>query len=303
MRIGLMYGATGDVVDDTLDGMVAFGKRAESLGFSTLWIPNIFSWDAVTACALVGRETERIELGTAVVPTYPRHPMALAQQAVTAGIAAGGRFTLGIGLSHQIVIEGMFGYSYEKPARHMKEYLQVLTPLLRGEGVDFQGELYKAQGRITTPGAQPVPLVVAALGPVMLGHAGRSSDGTITWMTGVKTLGDHIGPTLRAAAEQAGRPEPRVIAGLPIALTNDAAAAREQMDKAFAIYPSLPSYRAMLDREGVDGPAGIALVGDEAELREQIGRLRDAGVTDFDAAVTPVPDGPVDRTLEFLASV
>lgn len=303
MRLGLMYGATGDVADDTLDVMVAFGKRAESLGFSTLWIPNIFSWDAITACALVGRETERIELGTAVVPTYPRHPMALAQQAITAGVAAGGRFTLGIGLSHQVVIEGMYGYSYDKPARHMKEYLSVLTPLLRGEGVDFQGELYKVQGRITTPEAQAVPLAVAALGPVMLGHAGRMSDGTITWMTGVKTLADHIGPTLRAAAEKAGRAEPRVVAGLPIALTNDAAGAREQMDKAFAIYPTLPSYRAMLDREGVDGPAGIALVGDEAELRAQIGRLRDAGVTDFDAAVTPVPDGPVDRTLEFLASV
>jgi F420-dependent oxidoreductase-like protein len=303
MRIGLMYGATGDVAEDTLDGMVAFAKQAESLGFATLWVPNIFSWDAITACAVVGRETERIELGTAVVPTYPRHPMALAQQALTAGIAAGGRFTLGIGLSHQIVIENMFGYSYAKPARHMKEYLEVLTPLLRGERVEYEGELYKTQGRITTPGAQPVPLVVAALGPVMLGHAGRLSDGTITWMTGVKTLADHIGPSIRAASKAAGRSEPRIVAGLPIALTNDVAAAREQMGKTFAIYGTLPSYRAMLDREGVDGPAGVALVGDEAELRAQIGRLRDAGVSDFDAAITPVEEGSAARTLDFLASV
>jgi F420-dependent oxidoreductase-like protein len=303
MRIGLMYGATGDVGEDTLDGMVAFAKQAESLGFSTLWVPNIFSWDAITALAVVGRETERIELGTAVVPTYPRHPMALAQQALTTGIAAGGRFTLGIGLSHQIVIENMYGYSYAKPARHMKEYLEVLTPLLRGEPVDYKGEQYQVQGRINVPGAQPVPLVVAALGPVMLGHAGRLSDGTITWMTGVKTLADHIGPSIRAAAKKAGRGDPRVVAGLPIALTNDVAAAREQMGKTFAIYGTLPSYKAMLDREGVDGPAGVALVGDEAELRAQIGRLRDAGVTDFDAAVTPVGEGSAARTLDFLASV
>jgi len=137
----------------------------------------------------------------------------------------------------------------------------------------------------------------------MLGHAGRLSDGTITWMTGVKTLAEHIGPSIRAAAKKAGRAEPRVVAGLPIALTNDAAAAREQMGKTFAIYGTLPSYRAMLDREGVDGPAGVALVGDEAELRAQIDRLRDAGVTDFDAAVTPVEEGSAARTLDFLASL
>jgi F420-dependent oxidoreductase-like protein len=301
MRIGLMYGdADGSA---GIDAVVEMARRAESLGFASLWMPNIFSFDAITALALAGRETERIELGTAVVPTYPRHPMALAQQALTAGAASGGRFTLGIGLSHKIVIEDMFGLSYAKPARHMREYLEVLTPLLRGEPVKFEGEHYRVQGGLQVPGAAPVPLVVAALGEVMLGLTGRMADGTITWMTGPKTLEEHIIPSLRAAAERAGRPAPRVVAGLPIALTHDVDAARRKIGEIFTIYGTLPSYRAMLDREGVEGPAGIALVGDEGDLRKQIGRLREIGVTDFDASIAPVDEGAAERTLTFLASL
>lgn len=302
MRIGLMHGAT-EGPGGGIDAIVDYAKRAEGLGFDTLWMPNIFSWDAINVLSIVGRETERIELGTAVVPSYPRHPMALAQQALTAGAASGGRFTLGIGLSHKIVIEDMFGLSYEKPARHMREYLEVLTPLLRGEPAKFEGQQYRVKGGIQVPGGAPVPLVVAALGEVMLGLAGRLTDGTITWMTGPKTLESHIVPVLRAAAQRAGRPAPRVVAGLPIALTQNPAKAREKMSEIFAMYGMLPSYRAMLDREGSEGPAGVALVGDEAELRAQIGRLRDIGVTDFDAAITPVEDGASERTLEFLASL
>ena len=301
MRIGIMYGADGS--DGELDTIVEAARRIESRGFSTLWMPNIFSWDAITTLSIIGRETQRIELGTAVVPSYPRHPMAIAQQALTASAATGGRFTLGIGLSHKIVIEDMFGLSYDKPARHMREYLEVLTPLLRGEPVKFEGEQYRVQGGIQVPGAQPVPLVVAALGPVMLGHTGRLTDGTITWMTGPKTLEEYIVPGLRAAAEKAGRGEPRIVAGLPIALTNDADNARETMGKVFTMYGQLPSYRAMLDREGVLGPADVGMVGDEKALREQIGRLRDIGVTDFDAAITPVEEGAYDRTFDFLASL
>jgi F420-dependent oxidoreductase-like protein len=301
MRIGIMHGTDGPDAD--LDGLVRVARRIESLGFSTLWMPNIFSFDAITALAILGRETERIELGTAVVPTYPRHPMAIAQQALTASAATKGRFTLGIGLSHKIVIEDMFGMSYDKPARHMKEYLEVLTPLLRGEPVKFAGDLYRVQGGIQVPGAEVVPLVVAALGPVMLGHTGRLTDGTITWMTGPQTLENHIIPSLAKAAQKAGRGAPRVVAGLPIALTNEPDAARETMGKVFAMYGQLPSYRAMLDREGVEGPAGVGMVGDEAELRRQIGRLRDIGVTDFDAAIAPVEEGAYERTLDFLATL
>jgi 5,10-methylenetetrahydromethanopterin reductase len=300
MRIGTMAGA-GD--GSSLDQLVAQAQRAESAGFASFWMANIFAYDAITAQALIGRVTRRIELGTAVVPTYPRHPMAMAQEALTANAASGGRFTLGIGLSHRIVIEDMFGLDYSKPARHMREYLEVLTPLLRGEPVDYHGSQYRVKTGLAVPGAARVPLLVAALGPVLLGIAGRLADGTITWMTGARTLADHIVPAIGKAAREAGRPAPRVVAGLPIALVRDAAAAREAVGKAFEIYGTLPSYRAMLDREGAAGPADVALVGDEATLRAQIARLRDAGVTDFDAAVAPVEAGSEKRTLEFLASL
>ena len=146
-------------------------------------------------------------------------------------------------------------------------------------------------------------MIVAALGPLMLKVAGRLADGTATWMTGLKTLESHTVPTIREAAKEAGRPEPRVIVALPVAITQDAAAAREVASKLFAMYGTLPSYRAMLDREGVEGPAGVGMVGDEAELRKQIGRLRDIGVTDFDAAIASVEEGTYERTLDFLASL
>jgi 5,10-methylenetetrahydromethanopterin reductase len=299
MRIGLMFGGS----DASLAGAAAQARLVEQSGFATLWLPNIFGLDAITAAALAGRDATRIELGTAVVPTYPRHPVALAQQALTASAATNGRFTLGIGLSHRIVIEDMLGLDYSKPARHMREYLEVLTPLLRGEPVDHQGSEFRVKAGLAVPGAARVPLLVAALGPVLLGLAGRLADGTITWMTGARTLENHIAPAIGKAARAAGRPEPRIVAGLPIALVRDVGAAREAVAKAFEIYGTLPSYRAMLDREGAAGPGDVALVGDEAELRMQVARLRDAGVTDFDAAVAPVEAGCEKRTLEFLLSL
>jgi F420-dependent oxidoreductase-like protein len=285
-----------------LDAIVAQAVELESAGFASLWSANIFGLDAITTMAIIGRETERIELGTAVVPSYPRHPSAIAQQALTAGAASKGRFALGIGLSHKLVIEDMLGFSYDKPARHMMEYLEVLCPLLRGEAVSHQGSEYRVNLGLQVPGAQPVPLLVAALGPVMLKLTGRMADGTITWMTGPKTLEDHIIPTMGKAAADAGRPTPRTVAGFPIVITNDAAAARETIGKLLTMYGQLPSYRAMLDREGVDGPADVALAGDEAEVGAALDRLRDIGLSDFNAAIMPVEEGAGERTLEFLKS-
>jgi F420-dependent oxidoreductase-like protein len=301
MRIGIMYGGARGA--GTVDAVVAEAKRLEARGFATLWIPHILGLDAITVAAIAGRETRRIEIGTAVVPTYPRHPLALAQQALTANAAAAGRFTLGIGLSHQVLIEGVYGLSYAHPARHMREYLEVLGPLLRGANVDFQGEQYRVRGALQLPEGVSPGLVLAALGPRMLELAGRACDGTITWMTGPRTLESHVVPALRAAAERAGRPRPRVVAGLPIALTNRPDEAREKIGKTFAIYGTLPSSRAMLDREGVEGPAGVALVGDEPALRAQLARLRDVGVTDLDASIAPVDEHAAERTLELLADV
>ena len=302
MRIGVMLGADGGRGD--LDAIVASAKQVESAGLDNLWMANIFSFDAIGTLAVVGREVPRIGLGTAVTPTYPRHPTALAQQALTTAAATGNRFTLGIGLSHKVVIENMLGFSYDKPARHMREYLDVLMPLLRGEAVNYDGEQYRVHGlQLAIPGADPVPTVVAALGPVMLRLAGEFTDGTNTWMVGPKTMENHIVKRLTSAADAAGRAAPRVVGGVPIVLTSQPDAARETIATTLTMYGQLPSYRAMLDREGVDGPADIAIVGDENALRGEIDRFRNAGVTDFNAAIMNVEDGAYDRTLEFLSSL
>jgi F420-dependent oxidoreductase-like protein len=280
MRIGIGIGEIGGEPGD-IDGLIAQARRAEADGFASGWFANIFGMDAIIAATLCARETERIELGTAVVPTFPRHPVAMAQQALSAAAASGNRFSLGIGLSHQIVIEGMLGLSFAKPYSHMKEYLAVLAPLIREGSASHAGEEYRVNVQMAVPGARPCPILVAALAPRMLALTGRVADGTITWMTGIRTVREHTVPGLRDAAAKAGRPSPRVVVGLPIAVTREVAAARESAAKQFQIYGALPSYRAMLDREGVEGPADVALVGDEGAVGEALRKLSEAGATDF----------------------
>ena len=202
-------------------------------------------------------------------------------------LATGDRLLLGIGLSHQVVVEGMWGMSFDKPARYMKEYLASLMPLLRGETVRSAGE------RVTTNAFSPLditgvtapPVLVAALGSRMLKLAGSVADGTITWMTGTRTVGSHIAPTIRAAAEAAGRPAPRVVVSLPVAVTTDVDAAHDRINEEFSVYPNLPSYKAMLDKEGAEGAADIGFVGDEEAVAASIARLADAGATDFVASI------------------
>lgn len=275
MRIGLFFG------DGTADRLLTQARTAEEQGFDSIWLPQIFGTDALSALTLIGHQVPRIELGTAVVPTYPRHPSVLAGQALTVAAASGGRLTLGIGLSHQIVIEHMFGYSFEKPVRHMREYLTALVPLLNGEAADIDGETLSAHIALGVPGAQPVPVVVAALGPKMLKLAAERTAGTVTWMTGPRTLAEHTVPTIAAAAEAAGNGPMRIVSALPVAVTDDPDGARAAAAQIFSVYGSLPSYRAMLDREGAGGPEDVALVGSAAEVRAGIESMRDAGVTDF----------------------
>jgi 5,10-methylenetetrahydromethanopterin reductase len=282
MRIGI-FG--GDTANRTIDEIVTDARRAEEDGFASYWTPQIFGMDAITALAVVGREVPRIELGTAVVPTYPRHPMMLAQQALTTQAACDGRFVLGIGLSHRIVIENMFGMSFEKPARHMREYLLILAPLVRGGAVDYDGETLHAHGGVNVAEALPCPILLAALAPKMLALAGTIADGTITWMTGPVTLAEHTIPAITAAAREIGRPAPRVCTMLPVCVTDDPAAARARAAKEFAMYDMLPSYRAMLDREGAAGPADVAIVGDAATVTGAIEHLAGIGVTDFAPAL------------------
>lgn len=302
MRLGTMI-ISEEWPDKTINAVVKFAKDMQAQGFDNLWMANIFGLDAINTLGVVGHATTSIGLGTAVVPSYPRHPVAMAQQALTTAAASSNRFTLGIGLSHKLVIEDMLGMSYDKPARHMREYLEILMPLLRGEAVDYKGEQYRSTCAIDVVGTTPVPVVVAALGPVMLKLAGQLADGTTTWMTGPDTLEDYIIPGISKAASDAGKAPPTVVAGLPIALCRDAGAARAKLDESLVIYGQLPSYRAMLDKEGAAGPGDIAMVGDEAGLRGQILRLRDMGVTDFNAAMLEVEPGAVERTAAFLAAL
>ncbi|MEV4170334.1 TIGR03564 family F420-dependent LLM class oxidoreductase [Nonomuraea sp. NPDC049709] len=266
--------------DDPIGGLRDQIAQAAEDGFSSAWLSHIFGLDAITALAVAGAQAPPLELGTAVVPTYPRHPAALAQQAMTANAGLGGRFALGIGLSHQVVIENMFGYSFDRPGRHMKEYLDILIPASRGEQVEYAGETLKANVRLSTPGAG-FPVLVAALGPRMLKLAGTVADGTVLWMTGPKTVAEHIAPTIKAAAAEAGREAPRIVCALPISVTDDPAGAVERANEIFSVYGQLPSYRAMLDREGAAGPGNVAIVGDEDTVLAKLDELKQAGVTDF----------------------
>lgn len=297
MQIGLFLGSPTDL-DHTVDQV----RNARDAGFATAWLAQIFNTDALTVLAVVGREVDGIGLGTGVVPTYPRHPMMLAGQALTVQAASRNRLTLGIGLSHQVVIEGMWGYSFDRPARHMREYLSALLPMLRGEAVNVQGETLKSVGQVTVDGVTAPPVLLAALAPVMLKLAGAVADGTVTWMTGPATVASHIVPSITAAAAEAGKPAPRVAVGLPVCVTDDAGAARSRAATEFAIYGQLPSYRAMLDREGAGGPADVAIVGDADSVRAQVRALAETGATELVAS----PYGSateVARTVEVLASL
>lgn len=306
MRLGIFGGVTATA---PIDEVVESARTAAEQGFSTYWIPQIFGYDALTLLAVVGRETAPeqgqpgIELGTSVVPTYPRHPAMLAAQALTTQLAADGRLTLGIGLSHQPVIEHMFGINFDKPVRHLREYLEILMPLLDVKPASFDGETLSAHLTLDVPDAQPVPVLVAALGPQMLRLAGTRTAGTITWMTGPRTIEQHTGPLLRAAAEEAGNPEPRIACGLPVCVTDDVDQARERAAMTFAVYGQLPSYRAMLDREGADGPADVAIIGDEATVEARIRDLADTGVTDFAASEFGSGSDEQRRTRELLQSL
>lgn len=278
-------------------------RRAHDDGFASAWMSHIFGMDALTALAVAGGRVPEIEVGTAVVPTYPRHPAALAQQARTTALATGpGRLTLGVGLSHRVFVEELYGYSFARPLRHMDEYLSVLLPLLEGRPVSFSGETVQAQIRLTGPGEDRVPVLLAALGPKMLKLAAERTEGTVLWMTGPATVRDHIVPTIIAAAEAAGRPAPRVVCTLPVGVTNDPEGAYARAVTAFRAYGALPSYRAMLDREGVAGPADLAVIGDEDAVGAKLGELAKAGVTDFVAHEFLTGDDAV-RTRKFLASL
>jgi F420-dependent oxidoreductase-like protein len=285
MRIGLNGGAS------TVDKMVEQGKRAEADGFSALWYPSAVAGDPVTPMAVVGRETSSIELGTSVLQTYPIHPALQASRVAAAAMTMGRPgFTLGVGPSHGPVIEGRFGMSYATVGRHTEEYVEILAALLHGEAVDVAGEELTLRGVEPQPLPQPVQLLVAALAPRLLRVAGAVADGTILWMGNARAIESHVAPRITKAASDAGRPAPRIVAGLPVAVHDDVEEARSVAASQFTIYGQLPNYRRILGHGGVSGPAEAAIVGDEAAVAAQLQGLVDAGATDIWAAVFPVGD-------------
>ena len=304
MRIGMGVGGGGGP-EAPVSEIIQQIQQAEAAGFDLVWMPNIFGVDAITVLALAGRETSRIELATGIVPTYPRHPVAIAQQALTAAAASGNRFTLGIGLSHRVIIENMLGLDYSKPLRHMREYLSVLLPLLDGRPARFRGEEYRVAAELTVPGVTRVPVLVAALGPQMLKLAGKMVDGTVTWMGGPKYLAETAVPLISQAAVAAGKPAPRIAAGFPLAVTSEKEAARASAAQVFAVYGQLPSYRAVLDIEGAADASSVAIAGSEEEVEAQIRALAASGVTDFNAMLYPVEGDRAaeGRSMEFLAGL
>jgi len=287
MRIGLSgLGAS-------VDSIIQQAEQAEADGFTSLWYASAVMGDPLVAMALAGRTTSTIELGTAILQTYACHPtlMATRAAAVVSAVGAPGRFTLGVGPSHQPVIEGMLGLSYDTPGRHTDEYVQILAPLLRGEQVSFVGEEFRVNAGppALVEGAE-IPLLVAALGPRLLRVAGQHTAGTILWMANATAIEQHVAPRIRKAAADAGRPEPRIVAGLPVAVHEDVASARSVAAERFGLYGTLPNYQRIFARGGVAGPAEAAIVGDETSVIAQIEALFEAGASDVWAAPFPVGD-------------
>ncbi|MFP8878116.1 MAG: TIGR03564 family F420-dependent LLM class oxidoreductase [Myxococcota bacterium] len=301
MRIGI-YTSAGPGA--SLSALMAKFEQIDSAGFHTAWLGQLFDYDALTALALAARSTHRVELGSWVIPTYPRHPAALAQQALTVQAAASGRLALGIGVSHHAVIADRFGLDFTHPVRHAAEYIDILRPLLHGERVDCEGTEFRAALKLDfEPRVVAPPLLLAALGPKMLELAGRSADGAAIWLGGARYLEEFAIPRLIDAALRANRPEPRIVCGLPVAITSDPEAGRLSAHEFTQQSSRLPSYRRVLERQDLASAADVALIGDEIEILDALDHLAVLGVTDFNAILFPVQGDrdATNRTFEFLA--
>ena len=303
MRIVATIGSEALGVPRSPSSVVQDAVAAEEAGFGAAWC-NHFSrhMDALTMLAAAARATSRIELGVGVIPTYPRHPVALAQSAATVQELASGRLVLGVGVSHRIVIETMHGLDYSSQLGHLREYLTILGALLTDGQCSYRGERYRVQAQIQFPGTSPVPVIVGAVGPAMCRLGGELADGVNTWMAGPGYIEDVVAPMAAEGAEVSGRSSPRIVAGIPVALDSDQDRAREVAASTFAMYGMLPNYRRMLDRAGVDSPAEVVITGDERTVRSGLQSFLDAGATDVWAVPFDTGNGTT-ATLELLAGL
>jgi F420-dependent oxidoreductase-like protein len=301
MRIGI-NGSSLIALGSTVDRIVAHAAEAEQDGFATYWVAQLAAPDALTVLAVAGGATSTIELGTAVISTWPRHPLMLAGQALTTQELTGNRLLLGIGLAHKPSVETTLKVPFAHPARHMDEYLSVLLPAMVDHRVAFEGEIWSGEVEAvpSPPEVTPPSVMLAAMGPRMLDIAGARTDGTILWLSGPRTIQDYIAPALNAAAARAGRPVPRIVASVPVCVTADAARVRSLVADVLVGYNDLPSYRAVMDREGAVGPADVSLIGDEDAVRTGLERFADAGTTDFSALEFVTNDDEVKRTRALL---
>jgi F420-dependent oxidoreductase-like protein len=298
MRIGINGSgliATGASLQQLCDHAAA----ADAQGFASYWLGQLAVPDALTAIAVMGARTTRIELGTAVIPTWARHPLMLAGQALTVQQAVGNRLALGIGVGHKDLIEPALKVTYRKLAQHMEEYLAVLGPAVSDRRVAAVGEIWSGEDDLShgTREAATPPVLLAAMGPRMLSLAGRQSDGVILWLAGPRTIAEAIQPALCEAA--AGRPSPRIVAGLPVCVTDEGSRVRAQVDHVLGKFMHFDSYRTVLEREGAAGPGDVALVGTAAEVRAGAAALADAGASDLAATefVTNRAEAEATRTL------
>jgi F420-dependent oxidoreductase-like protein len=313
MRIALMTGPERGRYGQKVSKLAADAAAAERDGFSSLWVPQIpGEFDAFVAITLMAQATERIELGTAVVPIQTRHPIAMAQEILSVQAVCEGRFTPGLGVSHQWVIEDQLGLPFERPAHHMRRYLEVLNPALGGPGsVDVENDLYRVHSPMDVTDREPNPVLLAALGPAMLRLAGEHAAGTVLWLADERAVGEHVVPRITKAAAEAGRPAPRVVAGVPVALcaNDEVDAARDQANRTLGHSEYCPSYQQLLDRGDAKNEGDILAAGDEAAVTRRLRAFKDAGATDLSVRVLPLGrdrDARIaskKRTIEFLASL
>jgi F420-dependent oxidoreductase-like protein len=307
VRIGVFISETWGEASG-LDELRARARQAEEMGFASGWVPYLpWSLDALVALQAAGQVTQRIELGSAVIPTYLFHPLAMARQAHSIRGDLGDRLTLGVGCSQQVVIETMHGVPFLRPARQVREYVEVLRASMQGSGqVAYQGEIFRVEAMFGSPGAAPTPLLVGALGPRMLRVAGEVADGTIATWCDEAAIERVIGPGVREAAAAAGRPAPRVGTVLPVVVSDDRTEARRAVAEHFAIYDQIPRYHRMVELGDAASAAAICAVGNEQEVRDRLRAFESAGLTDLLAAPFVVGEDAAasrQRTLECLASL